>query len=59
MAKQEGPAIPSPSMQQESIALPEIVSRDEWQAARDDLLVEEKALMKARDAWPQSVGDCR
>ena len=49
MAKQEGPATPSPSMEQESIALPEIVPRDEWQAARDDLLVEEKALMKARD----------
>ena len=50
MAKQEWPAIPSPSMQQGSIALPEIVSRDEWQAARDDLLAEEKALMKARDS---------
>ena len=36
-------------MGQKEIALPEIVSRDEWQAARDDLLVEEKALMKARD----------
>jgi predicted dithiol-disulfide oxidoreductase (DUF899 family) len=50
MAKQEGPAIPSPSMEQESIALPEIVSREKWQAARDDLLAEEKALMKARDS---------
>jgi hypothetical protein len=49
MAKQEGPAIPSPSMQQQ-ISLPEVRSRDEWQAARDDLLVEEKALMKARDS---------
>jgi predicted dithiol-disulfide oxidoreductase (DUF899 family) len=50
MAKHEGPGIPSPSMGQKEIALPEIVSRDAWQAARDDLLVEEKALMKARDS---------
>ncbi len=50
MAKQEGPGIPSPSMGQKDIALPEIVSHDEWQAARDDLLAEEKALMKARDS---------
>jgi predicted dithiol-disulfide oxidoreductase (DUF899 family) len=48
MAKQEGPGIPSPSMGQE-IALPHVVAGDEWQAARDDLLAEEKALMKARD----------
>lgn len=48
--KQEGPGIPPPSMLQESITLPEVVSRDEWQAARDDLLDEEKALMKGRDA---------
>ena len=50
MAEQEGPSVPSPSMGQKEIALPEIVSRDEWQAARDDLLAEEKALMKARDS---------
>ncbi len=50
MAKQEGPGIPSPSMGQKEIALPDIVSRDEWQAARDGLLAEEKALMKARDS---------
>ncbi|MCV7303409.1 DUF899 family protein [Mycobacterium barrassiae] len=31
------------------MALPQIVPRDEWQAARDELLAEEKALMKARD----------
>ena len=37
-------------MGQEEIALPDIVSRDEWQAARDDLLADEKALMKARDS---------
>jgi predicted dithiol-disulfide oxidoreductase (DUF899 family) len=50
MAKQEGPGIPSPSMEQRDIALPDIVSHDEWQAARNDLLAEEKALMKARDS---------
>ena len=49
MTKQEGPGIPSPSMGEQEVALPEIVSRDEWQAARRDLLVEEKASMKARD----------
>jgi predicted dithiol-disulfide oxidoreductase (DUF899 family) len=48
MAKQEGPGIPSPSMRQQ-IALPEVVTHDEWQAARDGLLAEEKALMKTRD----------
>ncbi len=37
-------------MEQEKIALPEIISLQEWQAARSDLLVEEKALMKARDS---------
>jgi predicted dithiol-disulfide oxidoreductase (DUF899 family) len=37
-------------MEQQNIALPEIVSHDEWQAARDVLLAEEKALMKARDS---------
>lgn len=45
MTKQEGPGIPAPSMRQKEIALPEIVSSDEWQAARDDLLAEEKALI--------------
>jgi predicted dithiol-disulfide oxidoreductase (DUF899 family) len=49
MAKQEGPAIPAPSMGQSHIALPDVVSAEEWQAARDELLTEEKALMKARD----------
>lgn len=49
MAKQEGPAIPAPSTEQSDIALPDIVSHDEWQAARRELLVEEKALMKERD----------
>ena len=49
MAEKEGPAIPAPSMQQEEIVLPDVVSHDEWQAARDELLVEEKSLMTARD----------
>jgi predicted dithiol-disulfide oxidoreductase (DUF899 family) len=30
--------------------LPPIVSREEWEAAREELLVEEKALTRARDA---------
>jgi predicted dithiol-disulfide oxidoreductase (DUF899 family) len=34
----------------QQIAPPDVVSRDEWQAARDRLLAEEKALMKARDS---------
>lgn len=49
MARQEGPGVPAPSMGDEQITLPQIVSHEEWQAARDELLVEEKALMKARD----------
>jgi len=32
------------------MSLPEIVTRDEWRRARIDLLAEEKALTKARDA---------
>jgi predicted dithiol-disulfide oxidoreductase (DUF899 family) len=32
------------------VTLPQIVSRDEWTAARTELLVEEKALTRARDA---------
>jgi predicted dithiol-disulfide oxidoreductase (DUF899 family) len=32
------------------MALPEVVSAREWQAARDELLVEEKAAMRAQDA---------
>ncbi|MGW7223038.1 DUF899 domain-containing protein [Streptomyces sp. NPDC054826] len=32
------------------MSLPEIVSRAEWRAAREELLVEEKALTRARDA---------
>lgn len=31
-------------------ALPPIVSREEWQAARDELLIKEKANTRARDA---------
>ena len=50
MPKQEGPGHCITIDGQEEIALPEIVSRDEWQAARDELLTEEKAVMKARDS---------
>ena len=32
------------------MSLPKIVSREEWRAARVDLLAEEKAMTKARDA---------
>jgi predicted dithiol-disulfide oxidoreductase (DUF899 family) len=32
------------------VSLPEVVSRDAWTAARRELLVEEKALTRARDA---------
>ena len=32
------------------MALPQIVSRDEWRAARKALLAEEKALTRRRDA---------
>jgi len=45
-----GPGIPSPSMEADTIALPEIVDADAWQAAHAALLTEEKALTKARDA---------
>lgn len=36
-------------MGRRDVELPRVVSHEEWQAARDDLLGEEKALMKARD----------
>ena len=32
------------------MALPHVVSREEWEAARKDLLAEEKQLTRARDA---------
>lgn len=48
MARQEGPAIPAPSMR-EPIGDFDVVSNEEWDAARGALLIEEKALMKAKD----------
>jgi predicted dithiol-disulfide oxidoreductase (DUF899 family) len=48
MARQEGPAVPAPSMR-EPVGDLNVVSAEEWSAARAALLVEEKALMKARD----------
>jgi len=48
--KQMGPGIPSPSMQMNTISLPDIVDIDVWKAAHAALLLEEKALTKARDA---------
>lgn len=48
MAKQEPPAILAPSMR-EPIGELNVVSRKEWKKARDALVEEEKAHMKARD----------
>lgn len=48
MPKQEGPGVPAPSMC-ETIGDFDVVSDEEWKAARETLLVEEKALMKAKD----------
>jgi predicted dithiol-disulfide oxidoreductase (DUF899 family) len=48
VAEQEGPAIPAPSMREPLPDL-DIVSNGEWRAAREELLEEEKAHMKARD----------
>jgi predicted dithiol-disulfide oxidoreductase (DUF899 family) len=48
MARQEGPGVPAPSMR-EPIGDFDVVSQDEWNAAREKLLAEEKALMKAKD----------
>lgn len=42
MARQEGPGIPAPSMR-ETIGDLDVVSKDEWNAARETLLAEEKA----------------
>jgi predicted dithiol-disulfide oxidoreductase (DUF899 family) len=48
MSKQEGPAIPAPSMC-EPFGEFEVVSKEVWNEARKELLKEEKALMKVRD----------
>ena len=48
MSKQEGSAIPAPSMC-EPVGAFEVVSWEVWNAARKELLEEEKALMKVRD----------
>lgn len=37
-------------MKRASVNLPQVVSQAEWQAARDDLVVKEKAATRARDA---------
>ena len=42
---------PAPTNRDEScVSRPQIVSREEWQRARDQLLVKEKAATRARDA---------
>lgn len=48
MARQEGPGVPAPSMC-EPIGGFDVISEDEWNAAREKLLAEEKALMKVKD----------
>lgn len=48
MARQEGPAIPAPPMLAAIVDF-DVVLTDEWNAARERLLGEEKALMKAKD----------
>src|SRR5919106_5255840 len=48
MARQEGPAVPAPSML-EPIGDFDVVSADEWNTVREKLLAEEKALMKTKD----------
>jgi predicted dithiol-disulfide oxidoreductase (DUF899 family) len=36
-----------------------IVSKQEWEDARQKLLVNEKEVTRAQDAWPPSDGACR
>lgn len=48
--KHSGPAVPAPSMLADSIAFPQVVDDAAWRAAHAELLIEEKRLMKARDA---------
>jgi Bacterial protein of unknown function (DUF899) len=48
MSKQEGPAVPAPSMC-EPVRDFEVVTKEVWDAAREELLREEKSLMKSRD----------
>ena len=47
--------------EQESVVMntPSIVSAEEWEAAREQLLVKEKALTRARDRSLLSAGECR
>jgi predicted dithiol-disulfide oxidoreductase (DUF899 family) len=46
----EPPGIPPPSAVAKHIEWPKVVSKRDWQKARDALLVKEKALMKEKDA---------
>jgi hypothetical protein len=48
MSKQEGPAVPAPSVC-EPVGDFEVVPKEVWDAAREKLLKEEKSLMKIRD----------
>jgi len=38
---------------------PPIVSPEAWEAARQQMLVKEKALMRAATSWPPNAGGCR
>ena len=38
---------------------PPIVSPQAWEAAREQLLVKEKAHMRAQTRWPPNAGGCR
>jgi predicted dithiol-disulfide oxidoreductase (DUF899 family) len=48
VSQPESPALPAPSMCQ-PVGEFEVVSRETWNEARQELLEEEKALMKVRD----------
>ena len=39
--------------------MPPVVSPQEWEAARQELLVEEKRMTRAHDALPPSGAGCR
>ena len=41
------------------MSLPEIVSRAQWRAAREELLAREKAVTRARDALNAERRACR
>lgn len=46
----EPPGIPAPSSTAKHIEWPKVAAQEEWQKARNALLIKEKALMKQNDA---------